>query len=155
LLNILGFLVVVPSSPDNFFENVFAIMSLMEKKTWNKKSVLNRIKIYIAIFNYLCTQAQDKLPYNINRVDSNDTIFLGDDQFFSELEQNLVKVFDQIVNVMGEVNNDDRESQAMLSMCMTYTAACLAQNVELSDKVQGFIDKIIKKAEKSYVKCKR
>ena len=155
LLNILGFLIVVPSNPDNFFENIFAIMSLMEKKTWNKKSVLNRVKIYIAIFNYLCTQAQDKLPYNINRVDSNDTIFLGDDQFFSELEQNLVKVFDQIVNVMGELNNEDRESQAMLSMCMTWTAACLAQNIELSDKVQSFIDKIIKKAEKSYVKCKR
>ena len=103
----------------------------------------------------MCTQAQDKLPYNINRVDSNDTIFLGDDQFISELEQNLVKVFDQIVNVMGELNNDDRESQAMLSMWMTWTAAWHAQNDALSDKVQGFIDKIIKKAEKSYMKCKR
>ena len=126
-----------------------------KRKHGTKKSALNIVKIYIAVFNYLCTQAQDKLPYSINRVDSNDTIFLGDDQFINELEQNLVKVFDQIVNVMGELNNDDRESQAMLSMWMTWTADWLAQNVALSDKVQSFIDKIIKKVEKSYIKCKR
>lgn len=156
LLNLLGFLVVVPSNPDNYFENIYGIMSVMEKKTWNKKSMLSRVKIYIGIFNYLCTQAQDKLPYNINRVDSNDTIFLGDDQFVVTLESTLEKVFDSIVNIMSELNNEnDRESQATLSKCMTLTAGCLAQNVNMTENIQKFIDKIIKKAEKSFVKCKR
>lgn len=57
---------------------------------------------------------------------------------------------------MTELNNaEDRESQAVLSKCMTCTAACLAQNVNLSPKVLSFLSKIIKKAEKSYVKCKK
>lgn len=96
LLNIIGFLVVMPSNPDNHFESTFAILNLMDKKVWNNKSVLNRVKIYVALFNYLSTQAQDKLPYSINRVDSNDTIFLGDDTFYEGLEACLIRVFDQI-----------------------------------------------------------
>jgi hypothetical protein len=57
---------------------------------------------------------------------------------------------------MTELNSsEDRESQATLSKCMTCTAACLAQNLGKSDNVENFIQKIIKKAEKSYVKCKR
>jgi len=153
LLNIMGFMVVMPSNPERYFENTEAIMNLLTKKTWNKKSIYNKVKIYIGLFNYLCTQAQDKLPYNIYRVDSNDTIFLGDDQFMVELEQQLVKVFDQIINVMTELNTEeDRESQAMLSKSMTAISACLAQNVNMSAKVESFIQKMIKKAEKSFVK---
>ena len=58
---------------------------------------------------------------------------------------------------MTELNNagEDRESQAMLSKCMTYTAASLAQNVKCTPVIHKFIGKCIKKAEKSYVKCKR
>jgi uncharacterized spore protein YtfJ len=116
ILNIIGFLIVMPSNPDNHFETTYAIMNLMEKKVWNKKSVLNRVKVYVALFSYLSTQAQDKLPYNINRVDSNDTIFLGDETFEAGVRECLVRVFDQIVNVMTEISNDeDRESQAILS----------------------------------------
>lgn len=156
LLNIIGFLVVMPSNPDNHFESVMAILNLIEKKVWNSKSVLSRVKIYVALFNYLCTQAQDKLPYSINRVDSNDTIFIGDDTFYAGLQDCLIRVFDQIVNVMTELNSAaDRESQAMLSKCMTYASACLAQNINQSPGVANFMKKCIKKAEKSYVKCQR
>jgi hypothetical protein len=38
---------------------------------------------------------------------------------------------------------------------MTYICACLAQNIQISGGVDKFIEKCIKKAEKSYVKCKR
>lgn len=57
---------------------------------------------------------------------------------------------------MTELNNaEDRESQAMLSKSMTAAAACLAQNIKCSPNTKGFIQKCIKKAEKSYVKSKR
>lgn len=89
-------------------------------------------------------------------MDSNDTIFLGDETFVAGLEDCLVKVFDQIVNIMTELNNaEDRESQASLSKCMTATAACLAQNLQMTPNVEKFMSKITKKAEKSYVKCRR
>lgn len=100
LLNIIGFCVVMPSNPDNHFETVYTIINLMEKKTWNSKSVLNRMKIYVALFNYLGTQAQDSLPYHIKRVDSNDTIFLGDETFIQGLQDCMIKVFDQIGKVL-------------------------------------------------------
>jgi CRISPR/Cas system-associated endonuclease Cas3-HD len=96
ILNVVGFLVVVPSNPDNHFDLTYAIMNLMEKKEWNRRSVYRRVKIYIALFNYLCTQAQDQLPYNIPRVDSNDTIFLGDETFQTGLNECLTKIFDKI-----------------------------------------------------------
>lgn len=57
---------------------------------------------------------------------------------------------------MTELNSaDDRESQAMLSQSMTCTVACLAHNLQITDNVEKFISRCIKKAEKSYVKCKR
>uniref|UniRef100_A0A7S3KFV3 Uncharacterized protein n=1 Tax=Euplotes crassus TaxID=5936 RepID=A0A7S3KFV3_EUPCR len=156
LLNVIGFLVVMPSNPENHFEATYVIMNLIEKKVWNNKSVLNKVKILVALFNYLSTQAQDKLPYNINRVDSNDSIFLGDPTFTAGLEECLVRVFDQIVNVMTELNSaTDRESQAMLSQSMTHASTCLAQNLVLSENISKFISKCIKKAEKSYVKSQR
>lgn len=156
ILNIIGFMVVMPSNPDDYFENTKAIQTLVSKKVWNKKSVYNRVKIYIALFNYLCTQAQDKLPYNIERVDSNDTIFIGDENFAKDLEILLTEVFDKIVEVMTELNAmEDRESQAMLSKSITAMAGCLAQNVNITPNVEKFISKMIKKAEKSFVKCKR
>lgn len=156
LINIIGFLVIAPSNPDNHFDIIQAILNLMEKKVWNSKSVYRRVRIYIALFNYLCSQSQDMLPYHIPRVDSNDTIFLGDDTFQTGLVQLLNTVFEKIINIMTELNNcEDRESQAMLSMSMTSTAACLTQNMNKSENMSKFIQKLVKKGEKSYVKCKR
>jgi flagellin-specific chaperone FliS len=147
---------MTPSNPDNHFDIIQAILNLMEKKVWNSKSVYRRVRIYIALFNYLCSQSQDMLPYHIPRVDSNDTIFLGDDTFQTGLVQLLNTVFEKIINIMTELNNcEDRESQAMLSMSMTSTAACLTQNMNKSENMSKFIQKLVKKGEKSYVKCKR
>ena len=57
---------------------------------------------------------------------------------------------------MTELNNtEDRESQAMLSKSMTFASAALAQNIQNTPGVEKFVGKCIKKAEKSYVKCKR
>jgi len=42
------------------------------------------------------------LPYNITRVDSNDSIFLGDDSFRSEGLKLIQTIFDAMIEMVSE-----------------------------------------------------
>lgn len=56
LLNMLGFLVIVPSNPETtFFILVEGILSILKNHEWGKQGHLLKAKIHIAIINYLST----------------------------------------------------------------------------------------------------
>ena len=105
LLNMLGFLVIVPSNPEtSFFQLVEGIMSLMKNHEWGMANSLLRAKIFVAIVNYLATQLQDTLPYTIANVDSNDRIFIGNEEFKRECNQLLDYCFDQVLEIIEKLN---------------------------------------------------
>ena len=85
LLNTLGQLVVMPSNPEKYyFEMAGIVFNIVRKKEWNAEMLYERVNVMVGILNYIGTQVQDRLPYKINRVDSNDDIFLGDEGFTTD-----------------------------------------------------------------------
>jgi hypothetical protein len=51
---------------------------MLETHNWDKDDGYeSRAMILQGIVRYLCGQMQDKLPYSVPYVDSNDTIFIG------------------------------------------------------------------------------
>ena len=64
-----------------------------------------KVRIWIGIINYLGTQQQDSLPYHVPNVDSNDRIFIGNDDFKRESNQLLDFCFDQILEVIEKLND--------------------------------------------------
>jgi hypothetical protein len=83
LLNMLGLLVIVPSNPEtSFFQLSEGIISLL--KNHEIPNPVLKAKIFAGIVSYLTTQMQDTLPYHIPNVDSNDRIFIGNEEFKRE-----------------------------------------------------------------------
>ncbi len=101
----LGFLVIVPSNPEtSFFQLVEGVMNLLKNHEWGTANNLLKAKVFVAILNYLGTQMQDTLPYHIVNVDSNDRIFIGNEEFKRECNQLLDYVFDQILEIIEKLN---------------------------------------------------
>jgi predicted histidine transporter YuiF (NhaC family) len=95
LLQMLGLLVVVPSNPEtNFFQLVEGILNLLKNHEWGANHHYLRVRILTAIIGYLAAQSQDTLPYHITNVDSNDRIFIGNEDFKREANQLLDHCFD-------------------------------------------------------------
>lgn len=149
-------MVVIPSNPEKYYyQTTQVIMNLIKKKTWQPESLFIKVKLYCALVNYLSSQLQDKLPYNILRVDSNDSIFLGEEGFRQEGLTLIQQIFDAIVELAADsLEDQDKEVQANLSKSMTLLASTMAMNMEITPYVEKYIGKMTKRAEKSYMKSR-
>ncbi len=84
--NLLGFLVLVPSNPEiSYFQLAEGVINIAKNEFWESQPKM-KAKIYVALINYLMTQVQDALPYHIYGVESNDTIFTGNEDFQKEAD---------------------------------------------------------------------
>lgn len=84
LQSLLGFLVVVPSNPENsYFQIVEGILNFLKKEEWGTSPLTYTIhvKVLDSCVRYLASQLQDTLPYRIPNVESNDQIFIGNEDF--------------------------------------------------------------------------
>lgn len=101
ILQLLGMLVVVPSNPEtSFFQLIEGVINLLKNHEWGNANNLLKVRIYTQMINYLGTQLQDSLPYHIPNVDSNDRIFIGNDDFKREANQLLDFCFDQVLEII-------------------------------------------------------
>lgn len=155
LLNIIGHLIVIPSDPEkHFFQTSMQIQNLIKKKQWQPGTVFLQIRLYCALIQYLAAQTQDKLPYSCPRVDSNDMIFLGDEEFAGEAERLIQEIFDQIVEIVADAMDDpDPQNQASVSQSMTLLASTMIATIKLTPFVEQYISKMLKRAQKSWAKC--
>jgi hypothetical protein len=71
-------------------------LSIVKDKDWGNasQSYLLKAKILNNIIYYLSAQYQDNLPYHVPGVDSNDRIFIGNDDFKRECAQMMDYCFD-------------------------------------------------------------
>jgi hypothetical protein len=105
LLQMLGLLVVVPSNPEtNFFQLVEVMLNLLKNHEWGANNHYLRARIYTSMIGFLAAQMQDTLPYHIPFVDSNDRIFIGNDDFKREGNQLMDHCFDQILELIEKLN---------------------------------------------------
>lgn len=102
----LGFMVVVPSNPeDQYFILVDGMLSLVDDATWTADvGCKMRCEIYINVVRFLASQVQEKLPYRIKNVNSNDQIFIGSEDFEQEANKMMDFCFSQILEKITQMN---------------------------------------------------
>ena len=84
LQSLCGFLVIVPSNPEgSYFQMVEGILNFLKKDEWGQSpdAYIVQVRVLDSVVRYLASQTQDTLPYRIANVESNDQIFIGDENF--------------------------------------------------------------------------
>ena len=115
LLQLLGLLVIVPSNPETtFFQLAEGSVTLLRYQERGAQHHQLKVRLWIGIINYLGTQQQDTLPYHAPNVDSNDRIFIGNDDFKRESNQLLDFCFDQILEVIEKLNEQKQSYSGVL-----------------------------------------
>ena len=106
VLSALGFMVMVPSNPDDdFFQVPEGFIQLIKMHNWAAdEHCLLQIRIYEGVIKFLASQVQDKLPYSITYVNGNDSIFIGNDEFKEKANQLMDFCFQQILDLITGMN---------------------------------------------------
>jgi hypothetical protein len=120
---------VVPSNPETtFFQLVEGVVSLLKNHEWGPANSLLKVRIFTSIIGYLGTQLQDSLPYHITNVDSNDRIFIGNDDFKREANQLLDFCFEQILDIIQKLDENKNSYNGVLFQICILSANTLIQN---------------------------
>jgi len=140
----------MPSNPEaSYFQLAEAILGVIKDKSasFTKDKLKLKCMMFIRLISYLSSQLQDKLPYEVPGVDSNDKIFIGNEGFKREADQLLDYLFDQILEEIATLNEIKQQHfQQLHDICMD-TASCLMINCALSKKIDNFINKLFKMAD--------
>lgn len=154
LQSILGFLVVVPSNPENaYFQIVEGILNFLKKEEWGTSQLAYRIhlKVLDSCVRYLASQLQDELPYRIPYVESNDQIFIGNDDFTQEAEGLMDHCFELIMETIQKLDETKEQYYPVLFDACLDSANILIGNCEIQGKVNGYINKMFKMSDKYLV----
>ena len=108
---------------------------MLETHNWDQDDSFElRSTIFQSIIKYLCGQMQDKLPYSIPYVDSNDTIFIGNEQFKNDANQLANYCFSKLMEFIETMNNAKAGKEKYLyDLCMT-SANLVVSHCDLSVK---------------------
>ena len=124
--NLLGFLVLVPSNPDDPFVLIRAFINIFTDQTLQKTLLVmkTKLKIYLSLVKFLTTQMQNRLPYHIFNVDSNDEIYTGDEEFKKNGQILIENIISEILNDISEYDGrltpfDYDEYEFMIICCGT------------------------------------
>jgi hypothetical protein len=122
--NFISFLVVVPSNPEAPFQLIQGISNLFAEVT-TRTTYLIRFKIIVnlALVKYITVQFQNKLPYHILNVDSNDEIFTKDENFRNEGQALLDQIISEILADISELDSklsthDFEEYEFLINYCI-------------------------------------
>jgi len=150
VLHMLGFLVIVPSNPEEgFFQIVEGIVQLIKLHDWSADASSElQVRIYAGCVSYLASQVQDKLPYQVDYVNSNDQIFIGNDEFKQEANQLMDDLFAQVLEVITKLNEEKVLHSLTLFMICLKTANLLIVSGNAADKKVGnFANKMFKMSD--------
>ena len=73
----LGFLIMVPSNLDDPFQLIRGFINLFTLPSLPKNSLISKVKlsIFLSMTKFVTTQLQNRLPYHVFNVESNNEIF--------------------------------------------------------------------------------
>jgi hypothetical protein len=144
----LGFLVIVPSNPETaYFQIVEGILNLLKNHEWGAQNHYLKARIIVSIIGYLAAQLQDTLPYHIPNVDSNDRIFIGNEDFKREANQLLDFCFDQILEMIEKLNELKASYFGVLFQICILASNTLIAHCQISKKIETFVNKMFKMAD--------
>ena len=91
---------------------------------------------------YLASQLQDTLPYRLQNVESNDQIFIGNDDFRQEAEGLMDHCFEQIMEIIQKLDEVKEQYYPVLFEACLDSANILIGNCQISGKVNNYINKV-------------
>ena len=101
----LGFLIMVPSNLDDPFQLICGFINLFTLPSLPKNSLISRVKlsIFLSMTKFVTSQLQNRqlqnrLPYHVFNVESNDEIFRRDPKYIQEGNQILENILTEILN---------------------------------------------------------
>ena len=149
LLTLLGFLVVVPSDPErDFFQLANGVINILSKDWSHDQTKMLTVKIYCGLIGFLSSQTQQKLPYRIAYVNSNDQVFIGNQEFLKEANEMLDYCFNQILDIITKLNeNKSANLKNLFNICVR-TANVLVANGNFSTRsISNISNKMFKMAD--------
>jgi hypothetical protein len=151
ILGLLGNMVIVPCNPDDesFFQISEGFVQLIKQQNWNEDKHYDlRIQIYSAIISYLASQTQEKLPYAVPYVNSNDKIFIGNEKFKEEANKLMDYCFAQILEAITTLNETKDQHLMQLNFTCLRSANILISNAQVNvKKVNSYVNKMFKMAD--------
>ena len=122
--SLLGFLVMVPSNPDDPFQLIRGFVNLFLDEKLQKTLLVSRVKlsVFLSMAKFVTTQLQTRLPYHVFNVDSNDEIFTGDQKYIMEGNELVETILNEILNEISEFDGkitpyDFDEFEFLINIC--------------------------------------
>ena len=122
--SLLGFLVMVPSNPDDPFQLIRGFVNLFLDEKLQKTLLVSRVKlsVFLSMAKFVTTQLQTRLPYHVFNVDSNDEIFTGDQKYIMEGNELIETILTEILNEISEFDGkitpyDFDEFEFLINIC--------------------------------------
>lgn len=151
LQSLCGFLVIVPSNPEgSYFQMVEGILNFLKKDEWGQSpdAYIVQVRVLDSVVRYLASQTQDTLPYRIANVESNDQIFIGDENFQNDCNQLMDHCFEQILDIIQKLDAvKDQYYPVLFESCLD-AANILIGSCNIQQKTGGFINKMFKMSDK-------
>ena len=122
--SLLGFLIMVPSNPDDPFQLIRGFVNLFLDEKLQKTILVSRVKlsVFLSMTKFVTTQLQTRLPYHVFNVDSNDEIFTGDQKYIMEGNELVETILTEILNEISEFDGkitayDYDEFEFLINIC--------------------------------------
>ena len=118
LKSFLSSMVVVPGHPEHGpFYLVKGLLKAAEKYPW-KEIKGGKIELYLGLVSTLATYTQEKLPYSVDKVESNDKLFGGNKKYVAKCDEYMSTLIDSILSQLGSFAKlAEGNSSAQKRMC--------------------------------------
>ena len=124
------------------FYIVQGLRNALPRYQWQAYSLV-QCRVYIDILGLLCTYSQRRFPYHIAHVESNDVLYVGNQAYLKELNENIVACLEEIlkmITAMGE--RTETSSKLMQSRMILDVINQILSRMQLNNDVSKFIVKL-------------
>ncbi|KAJ8945235.1 hypothetical protein NQ318_011216 [Aromia moschata] len=112
----LSTLLVVPDNPERGVLSVLRmLLNVLRDFDWNKQNCM-LASIYVNVVDVLSVMAQESYPYNVDRVESNDSLYGSDPKFISEIDNMCSIIIGEVLTLLKELGTCRRQSQLALEL---------------------------------------
>jgi len=150
LRSFLSFLVVVPGHPTHGpFYLIQGLLNAMPRYEWTPETG-HRTAVYIDMLPLLCAYSQRKLPYSVERVESNDVLYGGSNDYMEELQEHKATVMQEVISQLTELReSQDRAVKIRQAELVLQLVNQLIMTYKLDTAVTSFVIKLMELAKKS------
>jgi len=100
-------LVFIPGHPEHGpFYLVTALIKVISEYGWDTSSS-SKISVFFNILSLMSTYKQNKFPYHLANVESNDLLYGGDEKYLNELQTIIDKLVEQILEDLAKFSENE------------------------------------------------